>query len=152
MPRLRRPGDDRFAAIDFETVNPRPDSARALGLGIVSGGRVGERLYHRIRPTARAFSFTGVHGLPTVLLPFVCAVGVVRQVWTIRQTRRPDVCARRGIAVRYHHGEFDAEACARIMIAAAAAGWAPAAALPSVQDGGRGLGGAVRRARFARAA
>lgn len=173
-PRFRRPRDDRFAAIDFETANPRPDSACAVGVVIVSGSQIVERLYHLIRPARGQFIFTGVHGLswedvraaptfaevwpriqermgavrflaahnaafdravlsgccaayalPAVPLPFVCTVKVARQVWNIRPTRLPDVCARLGIALRHHHAESDAEACARIVIAAAAAGWSP---------------------------
>ena len=66
------------------------------------------------------------YGLPPVRHPFVCTVRVAREVWNIRPTRLPDVCARLRISLRHHHAESDAEACARIVIAAAAAGWSPA--------------------------
>jgi DNA polymerase-3 subunit epsilon len=66
------------------------------------------------------------YAVPSVPLPFVCTVRVARHVWNIRPTRLPDVCARLGIVLRHHHAESDAEACARIVIAAAAIGWSPA--------------------------
>lgn len=165
----------RFAAIDFETANQRPDSACALGVVVVSGNRIVDRIYHLIRPRSREFVFTYVHGLrwadvsaaptfeqiwpglqarigdvrflaahnaafdrnvlsgccstyglPAVRQPFVCTVKVARQVWNIRPTRLPDVCARLRIALQHHHAGSDAEACARIVMAASAAGWSPA--------------------------
>lgn len=53
----------RFAAIDFETANPRPESACALGVVLCEGGRVVERRVHLIRPPHRHFTFTHIHGL-----------------------------------------------------------------------------------------
>jgi DNA polymerase-3 subunit epsilon len=52
-----------FVAIDFETANHRPDSACAVGLVKVAGGRIVERAVHLIRPPSRQFVFTWVHGL-----------------------------------------------------------------------------------------
>ena len=66
------------------------------------------------------------YGLPAARHRFVCTVRVAREVWNIRPTRLPDVCARLQISLRHHHAESDAEACARIVLAAAAAGWSPA--------------------------
>ncbi len=168
-------GTGRFAAIDFETANPRADSACALGVVVVDDGRIVDRIYELIRPVTPEFTFTAVHGLawahvrtaptfgeiwpriqarigavqflaahnapfdrrvlsgccvsyglPPVPHPFVCTVTVARRVWNIRPTRLPDVCARLGISLRHHHADSDAEACARIVIAASAAGWRPA--------------------------
>ena len=168
-------GTGRFAAIDFETANPRADSACALGVVVVEDGRIVDRLYELIRPATREFTFTAVHGLtwahvraapafdeiwPRIEVrigavqflaahnaafdrrvlrgccetyglapvphPFVCTVTVARRVWNIRPTRLPDVCERLRISLHHHHAASDAEACARIVIAATAAGWRPA--------------------------
>ena len=167
-------GPGRFAAIDFETANPRADSACALGVAVVEDGRIVDRIYELIRPATPEFSFTAVHGLTwadvraapafdelwpriqarigtvqflaahnaafdrrvlrgccetyglaPVPHPFVCTVTVARRVWNIRPTRLPDVCERLGISLRHHHAASDAEACARILIAASEAGWRP---------------------------
>lgn len=164
----------RFAAIDFETANHGRDSACAVGLVVVDGGRVVDRAYQLIRPPTSEFAFTHIHGLtwqhvraaPTfaelwrdlerrigaveflaahnapfdkgvlssccqtyrlraVRHPFVCTVQVAREVWGIYPTKLPDVCARLRIPLRHHQADSDAEACARIVIAATKAGWGP---------------------------
>jgi len=51
-------------------------------------------------------------------LPFVCTMQVARRQWGIRPTRLPDVCARLRIPLQHHDARSDAEACAKIMIAA----------------------------------
>lgn len=51
-------------------------------------------------------------------LPFRCTVALARQVWGIRPTRLPDVCRALGIRLRHHDPLSDAEACARIALAA----------------------------------
>ncbi len=69
--RLRRCTEDAaepclsgdFVAIDFETANPRRDSACAVGLVKVAGGRIVETAVHLIRPPTRNFRFTFIHGL-----------------------------------------------------------------------------------------
>jgi len=53
----------RFAAIDFETANNARDSACAVGVVIVDGGRIVDRLSALIRPPSRTFLFTHIHGL-----------------------------------------------------------------------------------------
>jgi len=55
--------------------------------------------------------------------PFVCTVQLARAQWDIRPTKLSDVCRRLEIALRHHQADSDAEACARIVIAAAALGW-----------------------------
>ena len=52
----------RFAAIDFETANNARDSACAVGVVIVEGGRIVDRLHALIRPPSRQFLFTPIHG------------------------------------------------------------------------------------------
>jgi|UniRef100_A0A7C5EQ59 DNA polymerase-3 subunit epsilon len=51
-------------------------------------------------------------------LPFRCTMELARQVWRIYPTRLPDVCRHLGIALNHHHAVSDAEACARIVLAA----------------------------------
>ena len=53
---------------------------------------------------------------------FQCTVRLARSVWGIYPTKLPDVCRRLGIPLHHHHAGSDAEACARIVIAAAKAG------------------------------
>ena len=56
-------------------------------------------------------------------LPFTCTVELARSQWGIYPTRLPDVCRRLAIPLRHHDPGSDAEACARIVLAAAADGW-----------------------------
>jgi DNA polymerase-3 subunit epsilon len=56
-------------------------------------------------------------------LPFVCTVRLARTRWEVYPTRLPDVCRHLGIALRHHQADSDAEACARIVIAAQREGW-----------------------------
>ncbi|RPI44930.1 MAG: exonuclease [Betaproteobacteria bacterium] len=65
------------------------------------------------------------HGLPMMRKRFVCTVQVARKVWSIYPTKLPDVCQRLHIPLQHHHADSDAEACARIVMAATDAGWAP---------------------------
>ena len=57
-------------------------------------------------------------GLEPPPLPFECSVRVARKAWGIRPTTLPDVCRALDIELRHHDALSDAEACARIMIAA----------------------------------
>ena len=59
--------------------------------------------------------------LPT--LPFVCTVQLARKLWDVRPTKLPDVCNYLGIDLRHHQADSDAEACARIVMAAQQGGW-----------------------------
>ena len=63
--------------------------------------------------------------LPVSERRFVCSMGVARKVWGIHPTRLSDVCARLDIPLNHHHALSDAEACARILLAATAEGWNP---------------------------
>jgi DNA polymerase-3 subunit epsilon len=53
---------------------------------------------------------------------FQCTVQLARTVWNIYPTTLPDVCRYLRIPLRHHDAASDAEACARIVIAAAATG------------------------------
>lgn len=156
-----------FVALDFETADPHPDSACALGLVRVERGAIVSRLSLLIRPPRSEFHFTHIHGIRwedvaeeedfaaawpkvarflegaealvahnagfdrTVLqacceaagvampaLPFYCTVELARRRWSLFPTRLPDVCRYLGIPLRHHDAASDAEACARIVLAA----------------------------------
>lgn len=63
------------------------------------------------------------YGLSPPRTPFVCTVQLARTQWGIRPTKLPDVCRRLRIPLSHHDPEADAVACARIVLAAKAAGW-----------------------------
>jgi DNA polymerase III subunit epsilon len=63
------------------------------------------------------------YGLPAPEPEFVCTVQLARAQWDIRPTRLPDVCRYLGIPLRHHEADSDAEACARIVMAAQEEGW-----------------------------
>ena len=63
------------------------------------------------------------YGIPVPRMPFTCTVQLARAQWGIYPTRLPDVCRRLGIPLRHHDSGSDAEACARIVLAAQAEGW-----------------------------
>lgn len=63
------------------------------------------------------------YGLAAPGHPFVCTVRLARAQWNIRPTKLPDVCRYLGIKLRHHEADSDAEACARIVIAAEEEGW-----------------------------
>ncbi len=52
-----------FTAIDFETANPKRNSACAVGLVRVEGGRIVEERSFLIRPPSRWFKFTYIHSI-----------------------------------------------------------------------------------------
>ena len=60
-------------------------------------------------------------GLSPPELPFRCTVRIARAAWRLFPTRLPDVCRWLDIPLRHHDALSDAEACARIVIAAEAA-------------------------------
>jgi DNA polymerase-3 subunit epsilon len=57
-------------------------------------------------------------GLPVPDLPFLCTVQLARQHWRLKPNDLPSVCRRLGIELVHHNPGSDAEACARIVIAA----------------------------------
>ena len=60
------------------------------------------------------------HAVPEV--PFVCTVQVARKKWGLKPNDLASVCRRLGIGLIHHNALSDAEACARIVIAAGATG------------------------------
>ena len=59
-----------------------------------------------------------MYGIRVPRLPFTCTVQLARSQWGIYPTRLPDVCRRLRIPLRHHDAGSDAEACARIVLAA----------------------------------
>jgi len=63
----------------------------------------------------------GVAGVPSPALSFYCTVQLARRAWRTRGLTRanlPAVCEHLGITLNHHDPASDAEACARIVIAA----------------------------------
>lgn len=58
--------------------------------------------------------------LPVPALSFVCTVELARNQWALRPTKLPDVCRFLNFDLNHHHAQSDAEACARIVMAALA--------------------------------
>lgn len=52
------------------------------------------------------------------MLPFVCTVQLARRAWGLRYANLPAVCQHLNLPLRHHCAESDAEACARIVLAA----------------------------------
>ncbi|NJK40636.1 MAG: 3'-5' exonuclease [Acaryochloridaceae cyanobacterium SU_2_1] len=52
--------------------------------------------------------------------PFLCTVKLARKTWNLHPTRLPNVCAYLNIELNHHQALSDAEACARIVLAAKA--------------------------------
>jgi len=112
------------------------------------------QLWPRIRESFVGADFLAAHNAPfdrAVLhtccetarvvppdLAFRCTVLLARAVWRLRPTTLPAVCAHLGIALRHHDALSDAEACARIVIAAAAES-TPANAAMRRSQGSRGV-------------
>ncbi|HEY1191797.1 MAG TPA: 3'-5' exonuclease [Gemmata sp.] len=63
-------------------------------------------------------------GVDAPALPFVCTVQIARRKWALKPANLPEVCRRLGIGLIHHHAGSDAEACARIVIAASSSGGA----------------------------
>ncbi len=176
-----------FVAIDFETADYGRDSACAVGMARVEGGRIVRREKRFVRPPRRWFVFDYIHGITwdrvarepsfrtlwpelravlegarfiaahqasfdrSVLeaccaaarvavprTPFECTVKLARRIWGIRPTTLPFVCGVLGIRLRHHDPLSDAEACARIVLAAHREGGL-------VTEGGRDHGGNIAR-------
>lgn len=94
-------------------------------------------VWHDVRGLLRGVRFVAAHNAPfdrSVLRAccetagiapprtrFECTVRMARDVLGIYPTKLHQVCQRLGIPLRHHHALSDAEACARIVLAARAA-------------------------------
>lgn len=58
-------------------------------------------------------------GMAEVTTPFQCTVKLARRVWKLPRNNLPTVCEHLSIRLKHHDAGSDAEACARIVIAAA---------------------------------
>ena len=56
--------------------------------------------------------------LPMPETPFLCTVKLARNVWHLYPTKLPDVCRHLRIPLQHHDALSDAEACAKIVLAA----------------------------------
>ena len=56
--------------------------------------------------------------LPVPPLPFECTVALARRTWGLHPAKLPNVCSFLGLSLQHHDPCSDAEACARIVIAA----------------------------------
>ena len=65
------------------------------------------------------------HNLKPPRLPFLCTVKLARQIWNLFPTKLPNVCSHLGIPLDHHNAASDAEACARIVLAARTKGRPP---------------------------
>ena len=68
------------------------------------------------RRVLRACCEAAGHAVPE--LPFVCTVQLARKRWGLKPNDLPSVCRRLGIGLIHHNALSDAEACARIVLAA----------------------------------
>lgn len=59
-----------------------------------------------------------VAALPAPTTPWMCTVMLARRAFRLRSNKLPDVAAHIGFPLRHHDPESDAEACARIVMAA----------------------------------
>ncbi len=64
------------------------------------------------------YAYCDQHGISRPSQPFICTVQLARKTWNIRPTKLPHVCEYLNIPLEHHHALADAEACARIVIAA----------------------------------
>jgi DNA polymerase-3 subunit epsilon len=162
--------DANFVALDFETANPSPDSACAIGLVSCLGGRIIDRQHFFLRPPTPLFTFSWCHGItweqvkdkPTFAQvwpqiqrtldeaefvaahnasfdrkvlgaccasigvaarerQWVCTVRLARATWNLRPTKLSDCASFLKIDLNHHEALSDAEACARIVLAASQA-------------------------------
>jgi DNA polymerase-3 subunit epsilon len=70
-------------------------------------------------------------GLPVPALPFVCTVQLAKNHWGLFPNDLPTVCSRLKIDLRHHDPISDAEACARIVLAATSSSESPTAKVRS---------------------
>lgn len=57
-------------------------------------------------------------GLEMPTLPFECTLMLARRMWRLKSAKLSNVCSYLGVPLRHHDPGSDAEACARIVIAA----------------------------------
>ena len=134
---------ERLQVVQRETILVRPPRSRILFTHIhgITWNMVKDlpgfaSVWPRLRPFLEGASFLIAHnasfdrrvlaaccsasGLEVPTQPFLCTVQVARRTWRLEPNDLPSVCRRLGIGLIHHDAGSDAEACARIMIAAIA--------------------------------
>ena len=101
-----------FAAIDFETANGKRTSVCSVGIVIVKGGKIVNKIYRLIRPAPNYYTqwTTAIHGL-------TCRTS--RKVFgkDLPNHQLHTVAERCGYNLEnHHHALADAEACAQIAL------------------------------------
>ena len=107
----------------------------------VAGEPTFRKLWPRLKPLLNGGEFLAAHWasfdrsvlrrccesarLAVPRVPFACTVKLARRAWGIYPTRLPDVCRRLSIPLQHHDALSDAEACARIVLAAETDGVTP---------------------------
>lgn len=105
--------------IEWRHVQHQPTFAEAWPLierQLVSGAFVAAHNARFDRGVLQACCASAGIGRPQVR--FVCTVQLARKAWKLYPTRLPDVCRHLNIPLLHHQADSDAEACARIVIAA----------------------------------
>ncbi|MBM0744762.1 exonuclease (plasmid) [Phormidium sp. CLA17] len=59
-----------------------------------------------------------LYGIARPPQPFLCTVQLACKTWNLRPTKLPNVCEYLGIELEHHQALSDAEACARVALAA----------------------------------
>jgi len=59
-----------------------------------------------------------MYGYRPPSIQWSCTVQLARRTWNVRPTKLPNVCTFLGVPLKHHDAASDAEACARIVIAA----------------------------------
>ncbi|VTR97652.1 exonuclease : Exonuclease OS=Acaryochloris marina (strain MBIC 11017) GN=AM1_2401 PE=4 SV=1: RNase_T [Gemmata massiliana] len=111
---------------------------------MVKSAPVFKDVWSKVAPVLEGAAFLAAHNAPfdrrvlsaccaaaeltAPALPFVCTVQLARRKWALKPANLPAVCRRLGIGLMHHDAGSDAEACARIVIAAAFPGNATDAA------------------------
>ena len=137
---IRPPRRERFLFTEIHGITPA-DVARAPRFAEV---------WPRFTPLLEGVDFLAAHnaafdrgvlgaslarvGLPPPTAPFLCTVRLARAAFQIFPTKLPDVCRQLKIPLQHHDPASDAEACARIVIQAAAAGAELKIAHPSLEE------------------
>jgi DNA polymerase-3 subunit epsilon len=132
---------ERLRVVHREKVLIRPPRSRfrfswlhGITWDMVKDAPTFAEVWPRLTPLLNGVTFLAAHNAPfdrRVLLtccavaelappqlPFVCTVQVSRRRWGLKPNDLASVCRRLGIGLIHHDPLSDAEACARIMIAA----------------------------------
>ncbi|WP_076606214.1 3'-5' exonuclease [Cystobacter fuscus] len=125
-----------------------------------------DRVWTRLKPLLKGAEFLAAHnagfdrsvlnacclatGLKPPTLDFTCSVRLAKQTWALQKASLPEVCKFLNIPLEHHNAMSDAEACARIVLAAAITGGEPPAGRQTQQPASAAVPGAPPPARRAR--